>query len=161
MDRVGDDIGLRRATSDDSRKVWEWRNSEEVRSVSFSESVIPWEVHERWFSERLADKNTYIYIAHIKSNDKIFDIGVIRFEVKGDNSGEVSVFLAPEYIGRGYGSRIIREGTERFVSESGVRRVLALIREKNIASARSFEKAGYRYSGRTGDGDVLIYEWWI
>ena len=40
-------LNLRPANVDDSRMLWEWRNEESVRQVSFSPDPIPWEDHCR------------------------------------------------------------------------------------------------------------------
>ncbi|MGQ9706674.1 MAG: GNAT family N-acetyltransferase [bacterium] len=158
MAKLGYDIGIRRAKPSDSHKVWKWRNSPLVRSMSFSAKEIPWEIHKKWFNERLTSKNSYLYIAYIDNEDNTDDVGIIRFEVKGV-SAEVSIFLSPSYIRKGLGFQIIMLGTEQFVIDSGIRRIIALIKESNIASVRSFEKAGYRFNSRTGNGDILVYVW--
>jgi RimJ/RimL family protein N-acetyltransferase len=161
MAKLGYDIGIRRVMPEDSVKVWKWRNNPLVRNVSFSVKEISWEIHNKWFNEKLRGRNSYMYIAYIRNDDDLdYDVGVIRFDIKG-NYAEVNVFLSPSYIGKGLGYTIIMSGTEQFVIDSGVMKIIALIKGDNIASARSFEKAGYKFKGRTGNNDTLIYTWEI
>ena len=142
-------IRLRRACPDDSDILLAWRNEPAVRAVSFRSGPVPREEHERWFRRCLADGGCYFYVA-VETADGERPAGQIRFDVR-DGRAMVSVALGEGFRGRGLGTALIREGTSRFVRESGVARVRAEIREGNKASARAFAKAGYRPAG-----DVVV-----
>ena len=43
-------------------------------------------------------------------------IGAIRFEDKGE-AVKVNIMLNPDFLGKGFGSKIIRLGTEKFIKE--------------------------------------------
>ena len=71
-------------------------------------------------------------------------IGAIRFEDTGDEI-KVSVMLNPEYLGKGFGSKIIRMATEIFIKERNPEKtVCAKIKVDNVASIKAFQKAGYK-----------------
>ena len=135
---------LREATADDGRWVWELANEPTVRAGSFRPEAIPWADHERWFAEKLADRQYLFLIAHDADGKAI---GYARFTGRIDTA-EISIAIAAAVRGRGYGSEIIRRATRR----CGAIRLEARIKPENHASRRAFEKAGYVYSHRTEVG---------
>lgn len=48
---------VRRATVDDMRQIWQWRNHDAVRQWMFGQDTIAWASHQRWFSRQLAAPN--------------------------------------------------------------------------------------------------------
>lgn len=53
---------IRRVRMDDCEDIWRWRNDPEVRKFMFSRQEIPLAEHRAWFSKKLNDKDTVIYI---------------------------------------------------------------------------------------------------
>jgi len=132
-------IDLLRATEDDGMYILNWRNDPAVRGNFFDSKSISLRQHMQWYKEKLHDPDTAIYIAWDDKNR----IGVIRFEKK-KGAVMVSVNVAPDLIGKGYGSEIIRLGTERYYAETKEEApVIAEIKVGNIASQKAFQKAGY------------------
>lgn len=132
-------INLERATEDDSRAIWRWRNDPVIRNNFFDSRRISMREHARWYKERLNDSDTAIYVARY-DNERI---GVIRFEKKKGFTA-VSVNVAPHLIGKGFGGDLIRLGTERYYAETKeVVPVIAKIRIENISSQKAFQSAGY------------------
>jgi UDP-2,4-diacetamido-2,4,6-trideoxy-beta-L-altropyranose hydrolase len=136
---LSDMLVLRPATSDDSRRIWHWANDAATRAMSFSSAAIPWESHERWYSARLADANCRFFIAAYGEEA----LGQVRYDLDGDDA-IVSIGLAPEQRGRGWGPRILRTSATQLFAQTPVRRIIAYIKPENIASQRAFERAGYR-----------------
>jgi UDP-2,4-diacetamido-2,4,6-trideoxy-beta-L-altropyranose hydrolase len=132
-------IHLRPATHDDARLLFEWANDPEVRAVSFNSDPIPWPDHERWFHSRLANTNAVLFIAQ---NDKEQPIGVARFEIAA-GVATISITVAANFRGRGYGSQLIELASEMVLQRPDVTAVRALVKPDNIASARAFLVAGY------------------
>ena len=138
-------------------------NSTRGGAVKFSE-------HKRWFTERLRDPDTLMFVGHsqmhgfepvgwvrygrIKSGKPIWTGGPIARE---DGPAEVSVIIAPEVRGRGYATDLLREALP---PADWTHRLRALILLHNTASARAFAGAGYSLVGqetRMGK-DHLVYE---
>ncbi len=133
-------ISLLRAEEDDSNYILNWRNDPAVRNNFFNSGHVSPEEHERWYKKRLHDPDTAIYIARV-GNERI---GVIRFE-KHTGGVMVSANVAPHLIGKGFGSELIRLGTERYFAETKQESpVIAKIKAGNIASQKAFQKAGYK-----------------
>lgn len=144
-------ITLRLAEGRDRRLIWRWRNDRRIRHFFFSPRPVKWVTHCEWFAKNSTNPEKRVYIAESEKKP----IGVIRFEPH-QKIVKVSVNVAPDLLGRGFGSRIVRRGTKKYVREFGDRkRVLAAIQRQNRMSRRVFIKAGYRFLKR--EGDVFFY----
>ena len=105
---------LRRANKDDCRDLYEWRNSLAARQNSLDQKEILYEDHVQWFEGSLNNSDRTIYIA--LDNDK--KIGQVRFDLEKLNVARVSVTVKPEEQGKGYGPKIIAEGSKKYFSET-------------------------------------------
>lgn len=135
----GADLDWRDATRDDATLIWQWANDPAVRQGSFHAEPIPFEDHLAWYAARLADPQTAFWIARHQCRP----IGQVRFACDGDVA-TISVSLAPEYRGQGWGASLIGRASRRLLAQGPVRTIVALIRQDNGASRRAFALAGYR-----------------
>jgi UDP-2,4-diacetamido-2,4,6-trideoxy-beta-L-altropyranose hydrolase len=135
-------IDFRKADLSDCDRVGKWANDPLTRAMSFSSSseAIPPEKHRVWFRDHLQDPCCEFYIA---LNQNRAPIGQARFEVK-DGEAVISVSLSKDYRGLGLGRRLICSANERFFADRGRMKIIARIRHENVASVRSFTRAGYR-----------------
>src|SRR5207244_3187635 len=101
---------------EDCRLIWEWANDPEARAVSLSSEPIPWETHLKWFATRVNAPGHLFYVA-ANSHDVL--VGQIRYELAGTEA-VVSVNLAKEARGRGYGAALIVRGSEQCFADSKV-----------------------------------------
>lgn len=134
------DVSLRPARAEDCRLVWEWANDPGVRAVSFTTEPIPWERHQEWFANRLNDPSCALLIA-------VNGTGVPIGQVRGEFDGKVAVIsinVDPGFRGTGYGTKLIRKGSEMLFERGNVDRIHAFIRHGNDASHKAFEKAGFQ-----------------
>ena len=137
-------IRLRKAAEDDCFDLLAWRNHPDIRKHSFGGEEVAYPEHRRWFSQKLHDKNTKIYIAEGKELGKI---GQVRFDILTSRSARVNVNLNPAFLGRGFGNRIITMGTRYFLKDNpGIKMIIAEILDENTASKRAFQKAAYVFS---------------
>lgn len=136
----------------DCEVLWRWANDPEVRECSYDENPIPWEEHRDWFSRKLSDPSSKIFVAE----DGEGPVGQVRFDVVGDVA-VISVVVDPEKRGRGHGTDLLKRGTERYIQTAEVPRVDAYIKKGNEASIRAFEKAGYRFREETKVKGDLSY----
>ena len=68
------------------------------------------------------------------------DIGVFRLDLRKKSENEVSIYLNPKYIGKGYGKRILDMGCDWVKNEFlQVDFLKATILEHNVASKKIFE----------------------
>ena len=132
---------FRDAQQEDARLLWQWRNDPEVRSVSFSQDVIPLESHCSWLAKRLDDSDTKIWIAEDHSHRPV---GQIRFDAHDDGeAGIISIVLDQSVRGRGLGQHLIEKACQAFFDSSSSQEIIAQIKPGNAASERSFRRAGF------------------
>lgn len=132
---------LRDPEESDSRQVWKWANDPDTRAASFSGEMIPWHAHAAWFLQKLSDpQHRFLMIM----DDTLRLVGHMRYQVE-DRHATVSINLAPDQRGKGYGVRSLRQGTERLFRESGIDMIHAYIKSENRPSLAAFHKAGYKH----------------
>jgi len=139
-------LTLRQATEADCRLLWEWANDPVVRRWAFSEGPIPWETHTAWFASRLADPHAQIYLAFADD----LPVGQVRFEGDG-RAAEISVSVAVEARGRGWGPALVDAGVRKLFADTAVERVIARLRPGNTASQRAFVAASFEPEGELSD----------
>jgi UDP-2,4-diacetamido-2,4,6-trideoxy-beta-L-altropyranose hydrolase len=132
-------VVIRPALPEDARSVWTWRNDPAARAMSVNEQAIPWEAHRTWFEARLASPDTVMLIGSVGDEA----IGVLRFDRSGE-AAEVSIAVAPERRGQGWGRSLLRQGCEMIERKGFARALEARIKPENKASQRLFAAAGFR-----------------
>jgi UDP-2,4-diacetamido-2,4,6-trideoxy-beta-L-altropyranose hydrolase len=157
-DTKAQDIRLRPADLDDCRRIWEWRNEATTREASFDTNPVPYLNHHAWFSQKMKDPNTNIFIVENAVGNRI---GYVRFDVEGAEA-EISVSLDRNERGKGYGTTAIRRGAEEMISTGSAERIIALVKAGNLASMSAFQRAGFvvqatrQTSG--ADSHTLVYD---
>ena len=132
-------------TKNDSESLWRWRNHSEVRKWCFDTAKINYITHKKWFDRKVKEEATKVYIAE---NEAMQKIGQVRFDIYEGNKAYINVNLNPDFFTKGLGNKVIKLGTEFFLGErKTVGEVKAEIVKENIASKKSFEKAGYSVCG--------------
>ena len=151
------ELKLRLVRESDCRLLFEWADDPVARAASFHPAAISWEGHTRWFAERLQDSQSVIYIGENSAGDPV---GVVRFQIEGEMA-VLSVNVAPEFRGQGWGRELIAFSTRSLVRAFPVRRVDAFVKLDNQASVRLFETSGFQRTGRerVADQDALLFTW--
>jgi UDP-2,4-diacetamido-2,4,6-trideoxy-beta-L-altropyranose hydrolase len=154
---LGREMNLRRARELDSRLLFGWANDPVTRAVSFHSTGISWEDHTRWFAERLHDSQSVVYIGENVAGEPV---GLVRFQIQGDTA-VLSVNVAPEFRGQGWGRELITFSTRSLFRGFSVRRVHAFVKPDNRASVRLFETSGFHRSGeeRAAGQNSLLFVW--
>ncbi|MDX2414693.1 MAG: GNAT family protein [Bacteroidales bacterium] len=135
-----DTIVIRDAEYSDVDIYYRWVEDPLVRLNSFYSDEITYKDHVSWYSSKISDINTFMYIFEI---NKQF-IGQVRIEKK--DSLTIGISIDKEFRGQGYGTRIIHLALDRFYKESKDQSsVFAYIRSNNTASVKVFELAGFSY----------------
>ena len=143
-------IRLRRAQLEDCRLIFEWRNLPEVVARGSSQSAIAWEDHQQWFARVHRNERHLLWLILEDENP----VGQIRFDRLDEASARVSIYLHPNFTGRGLGILALQTGsTAAFRSWPEVRQIEALIRNDNQPSIRAFAKAGYEVSSASTDAE--------
>ena len=135
-------LTVRRGTASDAELLWEWRNDALVRENSFTSEPIGWTDHQRWLADRLASRDTVIYVIE----DAFGPVAQVRYERRGPEA-EVGISVAAAARGRGYGRAALTETLPGACATLGVDRVIALVKADNVPSQRAFETAGFTPAG--------------
>lgn len=146
-------IYLRFAEYDDSKDIFTWRNDELTRKSSFNTDEINIKDHERWFKESLANPNRTIFIIVDAQCNKL---GQIRFDRKGE-SAEVAITINPKYRNQGIGSFGLTKAAQCYSNKFFVKRLVGKVKTNNIASLKTFEKAGFKIYKTFEDYIELTY----
>ncbi len=143
-------VRLRPGRAEDAPLVLGWRNSPVVLQACFSTAPVSIEEHARWFAARLADPACRLWIGLDEQGAAVGQVRIqlARNGVDSETEAEIHVGLAPERIGRGLGTALIRTASEAVFSSGPARAIHAYVRSDNARSARAFESAGYRRAGQ-------------
>ncbi|WP_051233626.1 GNAT family N-acetyltransferase [Butyrivibrio sp. NC3005] len=143
-------MNLKKATINDARDILDWRNDKDTRENSFSNEIIDYESHIKWFEKKLSDNNCRMFIL-IDNNEKI---GQIRVDIN-NKIGEISYMISPKYRGKGYGSKIVDLIEKELIGE--VKVLTALVKSTNKSSQKIFLKNEYvEFDGQTVKSYIKI-----
>jgi RimJ/RimL family protein N-acetyltransferase len=135
-------LTIRPARLEDAHQMFAWQQDPIVRQASFSAGPARWSEHLTWFTQRQADSNSLIFIGETPSGRPI---GCIRF-VREATRATISLVLDQGFRGRGLGTMLLRAGLECFGSRYSTTPIDAFIKPENLASRRTFAKAGFRFA---------------
>lgn len=121
------------------------RNRPDNMSFFFSQKEISSEEQKRWYSNYINDSSQYMFSIFEKES-KLFLGGIGVYEVcLEEKSCEVGRIIIDKLLaaGKGYGAKAICQIVSLAHRELGVDFFYAYIYEENIASIKSFLKAGF------------------
>lgn len=141
-------LTLRPVTLEDSQTLFAWRNHPSIRAVSLQKDELVFEQHHRWLSASLQNSNRVMWIACMGDTE----VGMIRFDRTNEASQEVevSLYLAPDQMGKGLGGKLLEAGEQKLLSVwEGIERIVAQVLPSNKASMKLFAKAQYQQAVQT------------
>lgn len=141
-----DTIALRPATMDDREMVFRWRNDPFILGHGSSQREVQWEEHKQWFENTIFGESRKTFIV-LNQGDPI---GQVRFDRQDEQTAVVSVYLLQAFTGRGLGVQAIRMGCDAIFESWVIDRIVACVREDNLASRSAFLKAGFQEANATG-----------
>lgn len=122
------------ATQKDIKKVFDWRNSLDIRRKGNGQKV-EWAEHKRWYDSVLADKDKLLLI--------IEEAGAVRLEREGKQC-EISVYVCEHKRGQGLGKAAIEEATRlAFCTWPSIDEIIAIVKYGNHKSRLIFLNCGY------------------
>lgn len=157
-------VAIRPARPDDCRLYYEWSMDDETRANSVRHARFSYEDHERWWDLLMTQHDTFgsstalililevdgvpagqvRYAAETKAIGSVVDDAptIVR---TGDV--EVSISIAREFRGQRLATPLLRQSEPWAREHLGAKVLIAHILPSNVASVRSFERAGYIYAG--------------
>lgn len=128
-------ISLRKATIEDAKMLFEWRNDKDVRESSFNTSEIEFEDHLIWYERKLEAEDSVIYIAEISN----IPVGVIRLDDVEDKYKLINFSIELSSRNKGYAAVLLKLIKEEFASCI----LIGEVKKDNAGSVKAFIKAGY------------------
>ncbi len=129
-------LSLRRARPSDAQAYFGWLNDPAVRAAAFDSAPVPWDVHEAWFSKRLADPSSLMFVLEAQG----LPVGQVRFDL-ADGEGYVDYALDPLVRGRGWAAHLLEAGIR---AADAATRFRAEVKPANPASLAAFRGLGFR-----------------
>lgn len=142
-------LSFKKPTVNDLELYFEWANDPEVRQQSYNSITINFDNHSKWFKALLNDKSSYLYIFKNQNNEKV---GQVRIQKQNNYEAIISISVASMHRGKGYASEMLILATDSFFTDNKDFLINAYIKEINLSSKYSFEKAGFKFC------DMLSYE---
>jgi UDP-2,4-diacetamido-2,4,6-trideoxy-beta-L-altropyranose hydrolase len=142
-------VRFRNVMGSDVPLIYEWRNDVGTRkTTSEPHRRVLWPEQLAWFKRVYQDGMWWL--AHEEEPDiGNIPVGHVRFHVSfnkqypKDWSAVANVTVGPQFRGCGFGTKIIRYGTEKIWRSTDAFRCLAFVKPDNEASTRAFAKVGY------------------
>lgn len=152
--KVKPSLIVRTVDVSDKNLIFEWANEEQTRKNSFNSEPIIFENHSVWFDKKLQAGNALYFVCEYMGTEA----ALLRFDVE-EEYATIGIIIAKDFRGQGLALSCIRECCRmfRFYSDKPIH---AYIKPENIASKKSFEKAGFTYKGNRHINNIeaLVYE---
>lgn len=145
---------MRAANGDDISTIWEWRYGDNAQRFYRSPDVPSIEDHTAWMEKALSDPLRDLRVfCHAGQ-----PVAHIRFDIDAENptEAEIGICLSHSARGQGIGQRAL--GMACATPPFGVQCLNAEVHKDNTASARIFEKLGFRHVGTDGEFFKLVLE---
>ena len=121
---------LRDATIDDTEMLFLWRNSDEIRSMLFSQDVIAFETHKHWLRCGLDSSTKYLFIYEEAEPCGFAQLDRVSADRKTFEWGFYKAPSAPQ----GVGERMLRELLHHVFQSIGAQEVIGKVLTFNTVS---------------------------
>jgi UDP-2,4-diacetamido-2,4,6-trideoxy-beta-L-altropyranose hydrolase len=127
-------ISIREACTEDSERLYSWRNHPSIRSTSRNQRPIPRQEHDKWLREVLADTSRTLLIGERLGEP----VGVVRFD-RDWSEAEVSIYLVPGCTEAGLGGDLLLAAEQWMESDApGMKKFRAQVLGQNTRSEKMF-----------------------
>ena len=131
-------LKIRRAKREDALLYYEWANEQFVRKQSFSSEIISLDDHVKWFKKRVTDTECIMLIF-----ENELPAGQIRLQKEDEETYLIGISVDILARGKGISSKMLEMASDYFFNLFPFKKIIAFIKEDNLPSLYSFEKAGY------------------
>ena len=133
-----ENIKIRKAKKEDSKKIWEIRNQPISRKYSGNPEKILFKKHKPWFVKKyFSGEDNHCFILEDESD---LVIGYCRLDFN-DDYYVVSIALDAGFQGKGLGHYFLNEVLRQFHKEKNI---LAEMQKDNLPSIKLFQKNNFK-----------------
>jgi UDP-2,4-diacetamido-2,4,6-trideoxy-beta-L-altropyranose hydrolase len=126
------------ATIEDLELVYSWQCMPETRKYALNPAVPSWMEHQSWMRTKLDRVEDYFFIVKERLSGR--PCGFIRLDRQDKCDYLVSILIAPEFHGKGFGLSALKV-VDRIYTDFYIH---AVVKQANTASQKLFQKAGYQ-----------------
>ena len=142
-------ISIRLADLRDKDILYEWVNAKDSLCFKIeTEDKISYKKHEKWFNQRLSDRNTYIWIIE-KQN---LSIGQLRFQKKEKDCYDVDIYIERKMRKQGLALKALNLA----IASTKRKTLRAVVKKNNHNSFLFFSKAGFKIYAENNEYWELI-----
>ncbi|TVZ56193.1 RimJ/RimL family protein N-acetyltransferase [Lutibacter sp. Hel_I_33_5] len=134
-------LSLRKIEKNDVIYLYNLANESQARENSFQSKKITLEKHKIWFQNKLLDEKSNYYICQINKEDA----GLIRFDIGSEDNAVIGINIDANFRGSKVSSKFLKIACNMFLKENS-NPIFAYIKKSNIASSKSFERAGFIFN---------------
>lgn len=143
------DISARLATEDDKQDLFDWRNDPLTCSMFNNTDMVEWDGHVKWLKSTI-ERDDRVLVLGLCEGDKV---GTVRYDLTDDHA-QVTITINPAWRGKKMATPLFL-AAEQFLPPH-INSIHAEIKDNNIPSIKSCEKAGYNIVGQDGSMVILI-----
>ena len=88
-------VSVRLASESDCKDIFEWRNNDTTRKMSFNSDLIKWEIYIQWFNSSLSCKKILLFVKELIVKDFL-----VKFDIN-ENIAFISINSNPQERGKG------------------------------------------------------------
>ena len=130
-------IFIRVADYKDSNMFFRWVNNKDSLNIKIqNKNIIGFKSHNRWFLERLNDRNTYIWV--IEDSNKS-SLGQIRFQKKNSIYLDIDIYVIAAMRLKGIAIKALNIAIKK-INNMPLR---AIVKKSNIGSFKLFISCGF------------------
>ena len=133
---------IRIAEAKDESALLVLRNDHVTRANSFQTELISPENHHIWFTKKLTDQNSCIYILENETQQLI---GQARYDKLDNMSAEVNIALDSNYRGKGLGKEILSKSLKLAITQLAIKHIFAQVKADNVISQKLFLSCGFEF----------------
>ena len=152
--KINHHILLRRVMLKDEKCIFDWANDSVTRDNSFSSNIISYNEHKIWFEHKLRSENSKLYIFEVNGIPASF----LRFDKEGEKT-VIGINISPNFRGKKLAPLFLKMSCEKYFEEANEQNIFAYIKKENIASIKSFERAGFKYRKELEINKTLAVEY--
>lgn len=128
-------LTFRKAEIEDVELLFKWANDPLVREASFHSCEIVLEDHIAWFTDKISKEH---HLLIFESNG--IPAGIVRTEKLGEVT--IGISIDSSFRGKKLAPQMLTKACEEYWQNSK-EPIFAYIKSENIASQKSFSKAGF------------------
>ncbi|WP_179021407.1 GNAT family N-acetyltransferase [Winogradskyella forsetii] len=135
-------LTIRLAEEKDIDLYFNWVNDPLVRQNSINSETIKYEDHVNWFSNKIKDPNSFLYLF---INEDSIPVGQVMIERKG-KIVSLSQSVDRNQRGKKYSSEMLTKASDRFLENHPDDTIATIVKSTNIASLKMSKNSGFTIS---------------